>query len=275
MTQGFPNFLEVKIYEWMCKLSEVENLGLVSSGMYDGDFNSPAFDVFYFQSLQFIDDFEMSHRFLFDRYGYEYNGNIPPDVVDVSTVRNRMLNDIDLGLEFLNYLVQNVPKKQQQRLEEILQQTNHEYKVSGIGTKQVCLTKRVPAEVEQVAEEMLNKSDVLMSAWNSVYKKHKDKTEERKSYEHAVKECCRAIEEHISNAYNLQGTFGQLVMDLKNKTDKTFYKGESIDPNRMLFDTVKEFQNYRKQHTNHKTPTREDAEFILHTTIMFLYFIEK
>lgn len=279
MTQGFPDFLEVKIYEWMCALSQVENLGLVSRYIDSSDINNES-TCFYFESLEFIDDFEISHRFLFDRYDISYflNQILPFNVVDVSIVRDKMRDDFNLGIEFLNYTIQHVPKKQQQRFEDILQQANHEYKVSGIGTKQVCLTKRVPAEVEKVAEKILSKNDILLGAWNSVYKKHKDHMEQQKSYEHAIKECCKAIEGYIEPTYfpqSKKGTFGKLIADLKDKKDKSFYRGINIDPDMTLFDTVKEFQKYSNKHTGQNAPTREDAEFILHTTIMFLYFIEK
>ena len=125
---------------------------------------------------------------------------------------------------------------------------------------------------------MLNKNDILLSARHSIYKQHKDEAEAQKSYEIAVKDCCLAIENYIRTTYfpkDTGGGSGRLIRDLKNQKNKTFYKGLNIDPNMTLFDTVEEFQNYRKQHTNHKTPTREDAKFILYTTIMFLYFIEK
>ena len=267
MTTGFPDYIRDKIINWMHELHGIKNLNLIQWDDEAQWFNANLSNSNHIFKQEWIDDFELIYKCQFSSYP-----------VYVHKIDNLFKKDPDLRLEFLNYIIQDVPEKQQEELEDIFKKVNFEYKVSDIGTEQVYLAKRVPEEVEKVAQEMLNKSDVLLSAWHSVYKKHKDNAEAQASYEHAVKECCKAIEEYITTTYfsqNPKGTFGKLITDLKNQQDKSFYKGINIDSNMTLFDTVKEFQNYSNKHPGQPTPTRKDAEFILHTTIMFLYFIEK
>ena len=67
-----------------------------------------------------------------------------------------IFNDIEIGVKFFNYFLPKTSITQQQEFGRILQDANFEYKVSGVGTKQVSLIKTesvdTPDEIQNISE---------------------------------------------------------------------------------------------------------------------------
>ncbi len=251
ITVGFPDFIKTSIAEWIYSFLLEKSVILTV------------------QSLDFprysLKESYKSHLNLY------FKRSFPSDFGDFC---KEIFEDYDLGIEVLNYFLTNTNIYSENKLEKILRLSGHEYKVSHIGTKKVCLTKRVPKEFDVLAEKVLSLSEKMMEAWNAFYGKDPD-------YEKTVCRCCDVIETFIKQNHFPKSIpkFGRLVTDLRSKVkkDDSFYLGKNIDNNSNLFEIVKEFQNYRNHHTSGtgKKPTKEDAEYILCFSIVFLKSIGK
>ena len=184
---------------------------------------------------------------------------------------NRFFSKTNLVIEVLNFIVQTYAEEPECKdLENILLQGGHAYTVSHIGKAQVGLEKRVSDELKKASEEALNESSLLREAWHAFYCKDPD-------FEKTVSKSIDALETKIKNKYYPQDKKPSLGRYMDNmKTDQNIkHVGSNVDTDKKLFDICKNFADYRGQHTSGSgnVPTKEDAEFILHTSILVYHSV--
>lgn len=129
------------------------------------------------------------------------------------------------------------------------------------------LAFRVPDLVKKQAEKALSKNQLLEEAWSFCYSRKPD-------YEKTVTRCCDFLEGYLGKKYFPADPKPQLVKfihSLKGAKSKTLnYKGNTIvEPPNLILDLLENASNVRGQHTRGqgRKPTKEEAEFILQTTI--------
>ncbi len=242
LTSDFPAHFHQPIVTWIvtCEYSDTFHYGLW------GDF--------IFKS-SFIQEAQISLRCI-----------IPGSI-------SSFFSESDLVIEVLNFFVQNhaTPEKSM-ALESILCEGGHAYKVAHIGTEQVGLERRVSDGLEAASREVLNEDASLREAWQSFYKKDPDLTK-------TVSKCVDALETKIKNKYypkDQKPSLGKFLNQMKeNPSAVISYIGKSVDDEKKLFEICSRFANFRGQHTSGtgQNPTKEDAEFILHTSILLYHSI--
>ena len=196
---------------------------------------------------------------------------IRKDKLDSYTRSNRFFSKTNLVIEVLNFIVQTYAEEPECKdLEDILLRGGHAYTVSHVGTLQVGLEKRVSDELKKASEKTLNESDLLREAWHAFYRKDPD-------FEKTVSKSIDALETKIKNKYYPQDKKPSLGRYMDNmKTDQSIkHVGSNVDTDKKLFDICRDFADYRGQHTSGSgnIPTKEDAEFILHTSILVYHSI--
>jgi hypothetical protein len=128
------------------------------------------------------------------------------------------------------------------------------------------LTERVEEIVSQQAKKALTQNDILMEAWVACYSTKPD-------YSKVVIECQNFLELLLRDLYetgNTKPQLGRLIGNLKGKSEKLKFKGETVLTNRSdilkLIDNIPQFRGIHTAGTG-KIPNKEEAEFVLHTTI--------
>ena len=202
----------------------------------------------------------------------------------------------DLVIETLNVVLQAsdgwyydkaIKEKRVWSLESILYKGGHEYQVGHIGTEQLGLEKRVPDELTIAAEETLNGSKLFREAWHSLYKKDPDPNT-------TVIKCVDALETKMKKYYpkDSRPLLGKIAEQLLrgDKSGSVNYRsidyiGKNVDrdielsTNReLLKELIKiciRFPYHRGEHTGGLgvSATKEDAKFILHTSILLYNII--
>lgn len=128
------------------------------------------------------------------------------------------------------------------------------------------LIERVNPIVKKQAQTILEQDELIKDAWNFCYSRNPD-------YEKVVSRSCDFLENFLGGIYFPKDPKPQLkkfVFALENDPSKLSYKGVSIvDPKSSLTSLLKNASDIRGQHTKGKgrKPTKEEAEFVLHTTI--------
>lgn len=128
------------------------------------------------------------------------------------------------------------------------------------------LMKRVSPAVKKQAELVLEEDELMREAWNYCYSRNPD-------YEKVVSRSCDFLENFLGQVYFPRDKKPQLkkfVYAFEKDASNLSYKGSSIvRPKNNLTDLLKNASDIRGQHTRGKgrKPTKEEAEFVLHTTI--------
>lgn len=184
------------------------------------------------------------------------------------------LQDPDRMSNVLAFCLQNFSKSEDAgKLEYVLSHGGSGYKVTKTDVDAseydqgvYDLTERVPAVIQAQSKEALNSNQILLDAWNSCYSRNPD-------YEKVVVKCQNFLEELLRDKYepgNTKPQLGKLIGNLKSSSKKLSYKGDIVVTDKavmlLLIDNIAQF---RGMHTagSGKVPTKEEAEYVLHTTI--------
>lgn len=129
------------------------------------------------------------------------------------------------------------------------------------------LIERVSPIVREQSESAIESNQLLNDAWIYCYSRNPD-------YEKVVTKACDFLESFLGKKYFPKDTKPQLkkfVHAFELTPGILDYKGNSIvNPKNRLTDLLEEASNIRGQHTGGqgRVPTKEEAEFVLHTTIL-------
>lgn len=187
--------------------------------------------------------------------------------------------DSDRTANYIALWLQNYTKQSQaMQLEYILRQGNSAYQVSLVkkdageyDTGVYDLVMRVPDEIKKSSADAL-KNNLLMEAWQLAYSRKPDD-------ERVVTKCCNFLEGYLGKKYFPKDPKPQLkkfVHAFQNKPSMLKYLGDTIvNPKNALTDLLVNVSDIRGQHTegNGRTPTHEEAIFVLHATI-FIWNID-
>ncbi|MDR2674564.1 MAG: hypothetical protein LBC18_06780 [Opitutaceae bacterium] len=133
------------------------------------------------------------------------------------------------------------------------------------------LIERVPEIIQKEAEVATSDNDNLMIAWKSCYGISPD-------YNETVRQCQNVLEELLKDKYlpNDKVTqLGRMIGNIiQNDNLQMEFHGDSVlerEDNKVLLKLIRRIPNFRGMHTagTGKTPNKEEALFILSTTIYF------
>jgi hypothetical protein len=184
------------------------------------------------------------------------------------------LADADRTCNVLAICLQNYAKREHaDYLEYVLSEGGSAYEVhktnpqaSDYEAGVYDLAERVPSAVKGQAKEALTQNDLLAEAWDLCYSRNPD-------YEKVVSRSCDFLEKFLGTKYFPQDPKPQLkkfVHAFEADPSKLSYKGDSlVKPKSGITSLLREASDIRGQHTQGKgrKPTRQEAEFVLHTTI--------
>jgi len=175
--------------------------------------------------------------------------------------------DDERTANFLAYILQNFGNSHNAaKLENILSIGGSGYTVYENDDKYT-LTDRVSNIIEKMSLDALNKNDLINEAWLNCYSRNPD-------YEKVVSRSSDFLESFLRDIYFPDDTRPQLLKFVNSfeKNPKVLeYKGSNlVEPKNMLTSLLKEASNIRGQHTKGKgrIPTKNEAEFVLNTTIL-------
>lgn len=127
------------------------------------------------------------------------------------------------------------------------------------------LVERVPTATKEATKKAISENDQLLEAWRSCYGR-------KPNYKEVVQQSQNVLESLFRDSYlpnDKKAQLGKLIADIKAGKELA-YKGSDVpkDPN-VLLGLVDCVPEYRGVHTagSGKVPTKQQAEYILHTTI--------
>ncbi len=185
-----------------------------------------------------------------------------------------IFSDSDRTSNFLAFCLQNFADQDDAlQLEYILSQGGSGYEVTKTQKDAneyeegvYDLTERVPDLVKNQSMQAIDENDLLMEAWIHCYARNPD-------YEKVVIKCQNFLEHFLRDTYEPENTkpqLGKIIGNLKSSSQKLKYKGESVLPDKkIILSLIDNIPQFRGMHTagTGKSPSKEDAEFVLHTTI--------
>jgi hypothetical protein len=187
----------------------------------------------------------------------------------------KIFSNSELTSNFLALLLQNICKSEDAvRLEMILADGGSAFAVEKIEKSASTydagaydLVKRVPEIVANQASKALASNDLLKEAWNACYSRNPD-------HDKTVNKCCDALEHILRDKYepnNTRPQLGMLLRNLQTASNKLSFKGDTLLSSKAdLINLVSSATQIRGSHTagTGRKPTPEEAEFILHSTIL-------
>jgi len=187
-----------------------------------------------------------------------------------------VLEDEELTANLLALLIQNcLNPGLAEELENILKIGGSTYKVEITATKldqhhtsySYEFVHRVPQVVQDTASDALASNQILKEAWNACYRHNPD-------YSEVVRKCCDLLEHLLRDTYepkNKTPQLGMLLKGLQAKPSKLSFKGDTLLSNKdTLINLVQKATTVRGGHTagTGRSATADEAEFILHSTIL-------
>jgi len=253
LTKEFPGYFEDPIDGWMWKILNSANVV---------DFNYDAYQISHRKYIKsaFLNRLQIYFREELPQYWGEASRFI--------------FENPERTANFLSLCLQNFADQDDaDELEYILSTGGSAYEVvrtdkeaSEYDKGVYELVERVSQVVKKQAEIILAEDELMQEAWNYCYSRSPD-------YEKVVSRSCDFLENFLGKVYVPNDKKPQLkkfVHEFEEKPSKLKYKGASIvDPKSNLTDLLKNASDIRGQHTKGKgrKPTKEEAEFVLHTTI--------
>lgn len=128
------------------------------------------------------------------------------------------------------------------------------------------LEYRVSKSLQKTANQILSNEDLMRQAWHHCYQRKPD-------YEKTVVDCQNFLEKFLRDKYepkNLKPQLGKLIGDLKSSPNKLNFKGKKAMANStIVLELIDKIPSLRGMHTagTGRKPTKEEAEFVLYTTI--------
>ena len=190
-----------------------------------------------------------------------------------------LFSDSDRTITFLQYLLYCRPDEYQAiKLESMLSDGGSGYMVKitetedGTGIKKIScnMLERVPGVVMDAVENTLKSSASINKAWIACYKKDPD-------YIKVVIESQNALEGIMKNKYapkDQSPQLGKLIANMKSSQSPLDVKGGGslLKDTKLLLNLIEKVPSYRGMHIeggSGKRPSREQAEYVLYTTIYF------
>lgn len=254
LIKTFPNFFYQPIYDWLW--SVLRQADLVDT---DGSYISGGKR---YLKINFINRIQIYFRENFPQYWDEAIAFIFQDT-------ERTANFLAFCLQNFSYI------DDAKKLEYILSQGGSGYEV--IETKEDAgkydmggfdLTYRVSEIIKNQSAQALEANELLEKAWNYCYARKPD-------YEKVVINCQNFLEQYIRDKYepnNKKPQLGVLIGNLKKSIKKLSFKGDNVMTNKeillLLIDNISIYRGIHLAGTG-KIPSREESEYILHTTIYF------
>ncbi len=131
------------------------------------------------------------------------------------------------------------------------------------------IQERVPPLVQQFANKSLTQNSKLSEAWKYLYSRTPD-------LEKTVQYCQDVLEGLLRDKYlpnDMKPQLGKLIRSIKESQEiQMQFKGSSLlEDDKILLDLLSKIPKYRGLHTagTGKTPTKEEAEYVMMTTIYF------
>lgn len=194
---------------------------------------------------------------------------------DIDSFLAKIFQDSDLTSNFLALILQNFAKGgDAARLETILADGGSAYSVTKTNTSAseyeegvYDLVKRVPDVIKEQSAAALGSDKLIKQAWDACYSRNPD-------YEKTVIKSCDALEHLLRDNYepkNQKPQLGMLLKNLKASQKKLSFKGDTLLTNKFdLLELVGSATTVRGSHSagTGRKPTPEEAEFILHSTIL-------
>lgn len=248
LVAAFPEYMHVPVTRWLFEIMRYE---VLEHDSYRG--------VFWLK-----DNFN-------DILNIELREKFPDDWNDFVSFA---FSDNDRLCNILAFCLQNFANKEAaDSLEYILSQGGSAYSVVKINKSAADYTKgaydleyRVSKVIINQAEKTLNENELLQEAWHFCYSRKPD-------YEKVVTRCCDFLEGYLGKQYFPTDPKPQLkkfVHQLRENPKNLKYKGSSIvNPKSLPIDLLENATFVRGQHTQGKgrKPTKEEAEFVLETSI--------
>jgi hypothetical protein len=259
LTKEYPSYLKVPIATWIKEVLFSANLWTVEMQNYYGGVENI--------ETPFINSLEITFREQFPR--------VPADFLLF------VLSDSERTTNILGLCLQNYATKQHANsLENILSTGGSAYSSTltiqnpqnyhkGVAD----ITLRVPEILVEASKEALNIEILLQEAWQKCYSRNPD-------YEKTVGKCVDALEGLFKREYfpnDSKPNLTKFLKDFATTPSKLNYKGGNLlNPKSLLTDLSTQFIPIRGHHTSGtgRSPTKEEAEFVLHYTI-FVFSIHK
>jgi len=253
LIKNFPDYMRTTIENWLWKLLKGVYVAKMSEHYLTRGRR-------YLES-SFLNDMQIQFREVFPQLWNE-------------AIRFIFL-DQDRTANFLALCLQNYAKAEHaSELERILSQSGSGYEVTKTvkGASEYSrgvydLVERVSPVVKEQSEKALSDNAILEEAWKYCYSRNPD-------YDKVVSKSCDFLEGFLGKRYFPKDPKPQLkkfVHAFEQTPELLSYNGDSIvNPKSNLTSLLKEASNIRGQHTAGKgrQPTKEEAEFVLHTTIL-------
>lgn len=249
LLRGFPDYMSLPISNWMGKLLRNANaIGI--NHMYG---------TAYIES-EFLDEININFREVFPKAWTEALPFI--------------FSDSKRAADFIAMCLQNfADASEAAELETILATGGSAFKV--VSTKKdaseyeegvYTLSERVSPIVAEQSIQALDNNDLLQEAWQLCYSRNPD-------YGKSVIKCQNFLEHFLRDKYeptNTEPQIGKLIGNLKKTSQKLKFKGDTVLSNKetilSLIDNIAQFRGIHTAGTG-KIPNKEEAEYVLHTTI--------
>lgn len=247
---SFPGFMHQPIVNWLEDILKRKNLLVAPDIMYPGKrYITNAFR-------------EMLHVNLRETYPQAWGDFV-----------NFILADTDRTLTILQWCLNyHANARDANNLEWLLSNSGSGYEVEKTSkdaseyTEGVYdLIERVSGATKQAAKDALTQNDQLLNAWRACYGRNPN-------YKEVVQQSQNVLEELLRDKYlpkDKKAQLGKLITDIK--AGKTLsYKGSDVpSSSNTLLNLIDNVAIYRGVHTagSGKNPSKQQAEYILHTTI--------
>ena len=252
LTKDFPSFMREPLRSWIWELFRYTDY-------IDRD-DTYLTSVKYYITDSFRDELQLHFREVYPQYWDEFVTFI--------------LSDTERTADFLAFCLQNFSDaRNAKQLEWILSQGGSGYDVIQTDKNAMGYTKgvynladRIDPMVKRQTENALNDNELIQESWSFCYSRNPD-------YEKVVSRCCDFLEKFLGDIYFPKDPKPQLkkfVHHFIQNPSVLHYKGDTIvNPKSNLTSLLEKASDIRGQHTGGlgRKPTKEEAEFVLHTTI--------
>lgn len=253
LIKKFPRYLYNPIGNWLWKVLNSANVAATNDSAFQHSHRR-------YLKTEFVNRLQIFFREEFPLY---WNESL-----------TFILESPDRTSNFLALCLQNfADSKDANELEYILSQGGSGFEVvktdksaSDYQRGMYDLMERVNPLIKKQAQTIIDSDKLIYEAWNYCYSRNPD-------YEKVVSRCSDFLENFIGKIYFPKDPKPQLkkfVYAFETKPTILNYKGSSIvSPKNTLTNLLKNASDIRGQHTKGKgrKPTKEEAEFVLHTTI--------
>ncbi|MBU1129790.1 hypothetical protein KKE45_00520 [Patescibacteria group bacterium] len=252
LISNFPSYLHDPIENWLWTVLSRANV-VVESDIWNANGKK-------YVGQRFINNLQIDFREKFPQYWSQF---IP-----------YIFSDTDRTCNILAFCLQHFSNQENaNELEYILSQGGSGYgiiktnkKASEYDKGVYDLVDRVASSIVKQSKQALDNNGLLLNAWIKCYGRNPD-------YGKVVSECQDFLEGFLRDKYfpaNKTPQLGKIINDLKNSSSKLTFKGESVLKRKIdilnLIDNVQNFRGMHKAGTG-KSPSKKEAEYVLHTTI--------